>query len=245
MSPKPSRSALQRLDERLDPVLAVLGLAWLVLIIIDLVSGLSPALEAVGLVIWAIFVLDFVVELVIAPDRTEYLKRNWFSALALLLPAFGVFRIFRVFRILRGVRLVRLVASLNRSTKSLAQSLGRRGFGYVVLLSVVILLAGAAGMYAFEKDSGPGFRSYSESIWWTAMVLTTMGSADWPRTLEGRILCVVLALYAFAVFGYVTATLASYFIGDEAKRDASREMHELRQEIEALRGELARHRQGG
>jgi voltage-gated potassium channel len=236
---------LARLDERLDPILAVLGFAWLVLIIMDLVNGLSPTLEAVGLVIWAIFVLDFVVEVVTAPDRSDYLKRNWFSAIALLLPAFGIFRIFRVLRILRGVRLVRLVASFNRSTKSLAQSLGRRGFGYVVLLSVAVLLAGAAGMYAFEKDSGPGFRSYSESIWWTSMILTTMGSADWPRTLEGRILCVVLSLYAFAVFGYVTATLASYFVGDEAKRDASRDVHELRQEIAALRAELARHRQGG
>ncbi len=44
-----------------------------------------------------------------------------------------------------------------------------------------------------------------------------MGSDYWPRTPEGRILCLLLALYAFAVFGYVTATLASYFIGRDAE----------------------------
>jgi voltage-gated potassium channel len=238
-------SALERLHRNLDPVLVVLGFVWLALLVHDLIKGLTPAFEALGIAIWAVFVLDFVLELVLAPDRKAYLKSNWFSVIALLAPAFGIFRFLRVVRFLRSVRLVRLMATLNRSMKGLARSLGKRGFGYVVLLSLVVLFAGAAGMYAFERNAGPGFHSYSESMWWTAMVLTTMGSAEWPRTLEGRILCVLISLYAFAVFGYVTATLATYFVGDEAKRDASRETHELRREIAALREVLARHRQGG
>lgn len=39
------------------------------------------------------------------------------------------------------------------------------------------------------------------------------------RTGEGRTLCVLLSIYAFAVFGYVTAALASFFIGRGAARD--------------------------
>ena len=50
------------------------------------------------------------------------------------------------------------------------------------------------------------------------MLLTTMGSDYWPRTPEGRLLCVLLAVYAFAVFGYVTAAIAAYFVGKD--RDA-------------------------
>jgi voltage-gated potassium channel len=45
------------------------------------------------------------------------------------------------------------------------------------------------------------------------MLLTTMGSDYWPRTAEGRLLCLLLAVYAFAVFGYVTAAIAAYFVG--------------------------------
>jgi len=39
------------------------------------------------------------------------------------------------------------------------------------------------------------------------MIITTLGSAYWPETAEGRMLCVLLALYSFTVFGYVTAAL--------------------------------------
>ena len=44
------------------------------------------------------------------------------------------------------------------------------------------------------------------------MLLTTMGSDYWPRTPEGRLLCLLLAIYAFTVFGYVTAAIAAYFV---------------------------------
>ncbi len=49
--------------------------------------------------------------------------------------------------------------------------------------------------------------------------MTTMGSDYSPKTPEGRVLCFFLALYAFAVFGYVTATLATFFIGRDADDD--------------------------
>lgn len=51
------------------------------------------------------------------------------------------------------------------------------------------------------------------------MIMTTMGSQYWPQTAEGRVLCLFLAIYAFSVFGYVTAFLASIFIGRK-KTDA-------------------------
>ncbi|HET6599785.1 MAG TPA: hypothetical protein VFG60_07465 [Burkholderiaceae bacterium] len=47
------------------------------------------------------------------------------------------------------------------------------------------------------------------------MLLTTMGSDYWPRTPKGRLLCLLLAIYAFAVFGYVTAAIAVFFVGKD------------------------------
>ena len=44
------------------------------------------------------------------------------------------------------------------------------------------------------------------------MVMTTIGSGYWPITAEGRILALLLAVYAFAVFGYITASLASILV---------------------------------
>jgi voltage-gated potassium channel len=139
--------------------------------------------------------------------------------------------------------LVRVVSSLNRSMKALGASLSRRGFGYVIALTVLVTFAGAAGMYAFENESPGGPTSYGEALWWTAMIMTTMGSQYWPQTAEGRVLCVFLALYAFGVFGYVTAALATFFIGRDAEDDGAelagaKQLAALRDEMTALREEI-------
>jgi len=227
----------------------VLGFVWLILLVIELTNNLSPFLESVGTIIWIIFILDFALKFTLAPDKTDYLKANWLTALSLAVPALRVFRIFRFFRILqaaraaRGLRLFRVLTSLNRGMKALGASFGRRGFGYVVALSIIVTFAGAAGMYAFENETPNGLKTYPDALWWTAMLLTSIGSEYFPQTAEGRVLCFVLALYGFAVFGYVTASLATFFVGRDAA-DAEAEVigtadiNALRSEITALRDEI-------
>ena len=240
---------LQRLEDWLETPMLVLAFVWLALLIVELIWGESLWFEIIGSIIWVIFLLDFAVGLVLAPQRVAYFKRNWLTAISLLIPALRIFRIFRVFRLLRlaragrGLRLIRVVSSLNRSMKALGASLTRRGFGYVIALTVLVTFAGAAGMYAFEKELPGGPNSYGEALWWTAMIMTTMGSQYWPQTAEGRVLCVFLALYAFGVFGYVTATLATFFVGRDAENDqaelaGAKQLAALREEVSALREEI-------
>jgi len=242
------RELLDQLEDWLETPMLVLGLAWLALLIVDLTRGLTPLLEGISTLLWALFVLDFAVKFVLAPRKRAYLAGNWLTALALLLPALRVLRFARVLRLLRaaraarGLRLFRLVSSLNRGMRALRATLGRRGFGYVVALTLVVTLAGAAGMYAFEGGGAGAIGNFGDALWWTGMLMTTMGSEYWPQTAEGRVLCLLLSVYAFAVFGYVTATLATFFIG----RDAQNEEAEVAgaQALEALRGEVQALRAG-
>jgi voltage-gated potassium channel len=128
--------------------------------------------------------------------------------------------------------------------RALGATMARRGFGYIVALTFVVSLVGAAGMYTFENNqAGQGLQDYGTALWWTIMIMTTMGSEYWPQTAEGRVLCVILSLYSFAVFGYVTATLASFFIGRDAENEkaevaGARSIEALRTEIKALRAEM-------
>lgn len=243
------REVLQQLEGWLETPMLVLGFVWLALLLVEFIRGLSPLLETIGIVIWVVFVLDFALKFFLAPDKSDYLKANWLTALALFVPALRVFRVFRVVRVLRaaraarGLRLVRVVTSLNRGMRALGASMGRRGFGYVVALTALITLAGAAGMLAFENDAEGGLTTFGEALWWTAMIMTTMGSAYWPQTPEGRVLCLLLALYSFAVFGYVTATLATFFVGRDAEDGGAEvagaaQVERLREEVAALREEL-------
>ena len=75
------------------------------------------------------------------------------------------------------------------------------------------------------------------------MLLITIGSDYWPVTPEGRVLCFVLSLYGFAVFGYFTATLASFFMGQDAQAEDSdvpsaEQIDLVHEEVKALRQEI-------
>jgi voltage-gated potassium channel len=240
---------LQRLESSLEVPMLVLAFVWLALLVAELIQGESLLFSSLGAIIWVVFILDFAVKMVLAPIKGDYLKRNWLVAISLLIPALRMFRVFRAFRLLRlartgrGLRLVRVVSSLNRGMTALGASLGRRGFGYVIALTGLVTFAGAAGMYAFENEAPGGPSGYGESLWWTAMVMTTMGSQYWPQTAEGRVLSFFLALYALGVFGYITAALATFFVGRDADKSdtelaGAKQLDALRDEVIALRDEV-------
>ena len=240
---------LSQLEDWLETPMLVLGFVWLLLLVLELTTDLSEFLETIGTVIWIVFILDFAIKFTLAPHKLTYLRENWLTTIALALPALRVFRIFRMIRLLRvvsaarGLRLVRVVTSVNRGMKALGATMGRRGMGYVVTLTAIVTLSGAAAIYAFENDVSGGFNSFGGALWWTAMLITSIGSEFWPRTAEGRVLCFLISLYGFAVFGYVTATLTSFFIGRDAEDQngeiaGAESVKELRDEITALRAEV-------
>ncbi|MEO7521479.1 MAG: potassium channel family protein [Gemmatimonas sp.] len=241
---------LHDLEDWLERPMLVLGFVWLALFVLEFTRGLPGWLEVVGWTIWAAFIFDFALRFALAPDKSAYLRTNWLTALSLLVPAVRVLRVARAFRALRaaravrGLRLVKVVGSLNRGMRTLSRSFARRGFGYVAALTLLVSLAGADGIFAFERDvAGSPITTFSAALWWTAMMMTTMGSDYFPQSAEGRALCVLLALFAFAVFGYVTATLATFFVGrDAAAPDAEvagqGAVNALTAEVRALRAEV-------
>lgn len=54
------------------------------------------------------------------------------------------------------------------------------------------------------------------------MLLTTIGSDYWPRTVEGKLLTLGLSLYALGILGYVAASLASFFVGRDVEEAGRR-----------------------
>lgn len=239
---------LNRLEEIFELPLIILGFIWLVLLIMELLGELNPLLQTVSTVIWIIFILDFILKFILAPVKVTFLKSNILTAISLLIPALRIFRISRAFRLLgtlkaaRSLRLVKIAASFNRGMRSLRATMHRRAFGYVLLLTLVVLLLGSAAMFAFEKEVN-GFSGYSAAVYWTAMLFTSIGSEYWPQTPEGKVVCFFLSLYGFMVFGYFTATLATYFLGRDAEDDTAelagaKQIQTLQKDISALQQTL-------
>jgi voltage-gated potassium channel len=233
---------LERVSEWFEVPMVVLGFLWLLLVVMELTRGLSPLFATLNQVIWIIFVLHFLLEFAIAPRKVVYLRRNVLTMVALVIPALRLARVFRVARVLRatrGVRLLRVVTTANRGMRAVGRVMGRRGLGYVVMLTLLVNLLGAAGIFAFEREvrAGP-VDSFGSALWWTAMMLTTMGSDYYPRSPEGRVLALLLAIYAFTVFGYVTAAIASVFVSRDVEEDGvqarAADVDALRAEVQAL-----------
>src|SRR5688572_3216074 len=80
------RHLLVRVSRLLDWPMTVLSLFWLALLVRDFTHGLSVFLERLNLAIWGAFIAHFVLEWTIAPDKFAYVRRNWLTAIALLLP---------------------------------------------------------------------------------------------------------------------------------------------------------------
>lgn len=254
--PEPEESerwaVLHQLEDWLETPMVVLSFLWLALVLAELILGANQLFAVFGTAIWIVFIIDYAIRFAIAPRKIVFLRNNVITTLALALPGLRMVRAVRllqVARAARGLRLVRIVGTANRSMNALKRSLGRRGLGYVLLLTALVTALGAGGMLTFEPASqvAGGFEDYGDALWWTAMLISSMGSGFWPMTPEGRILALLLTIYGLAVFGYITASFATFFIGQEA-RDREGELpgpddlSALRNEIARLREELRRSR---
>jgi voltage-gated potassium channel len=249
---------LRTLDKLLEGPLVVLSFVWLGVLVAEFAIGSDTRLDVLFYAIWAVFILEVVVQLVIAPDRSAYLRGNWLKLLSLAVPALRALRVVTALRFLRAAgalrsaSMLRLLTSLNRGMGALSRTLDRTRFGYVVALTVLVIVVGAAGMLFFERPAvgtdatARVIATYGEALWWTAMTMTTVGTDYFPITPEGRLLGWMLSVFAIGVFGYVTATMASHFLGLSDKRGANppdevlaREVAELRTEIAALTRRLS------
>lgn len=195
--------------------LAALALAWIVLLVLEFAGSTSSYIEPATTLIWGIFIVEFAVRLLLSTDRLRFVRANWLTVIALIVPAFRLFRFAAILRgasVLRGLRLARIVTGLNRGLRSWRGALGARRLPFVVLFTAVVGVVGAAGIYAFEHETNPGFADFGDALWWSGMILITLGSGTWPETDAGRILAFMMGLYSFSVFGYVTAAIASILI---------------------------------
>lgn len=234
---------LQKLDAALEKPMLVLGIVWLALLVAQIVYGNHSWITWSSVAVWAVFVADFSLRIILAPKKVRFLKHHWLVALSLALPALSILRLTRILAMLPSweVLVFRLLAGLNRSISVLGTTMRRRKIAYVLSISLVVTFAGAAGIYALEPHSGNAIPNYGYALWWAAMIMTTMGSSYYPVTPGGQVVCLLLALFAFSVFGYITAAIASYFVKSDNDADARAATgnDEILKELRALRNEIA------
>ena len=81
---------VDRIEQVTKYPMAVLGLAWLALAIVvlstDVDSSASTLLVGSFFALWVIMLVEYLVRLVVTPDRPGYVRRRWVEPATVLLP---------------------------------------------------------------------------------------------------------------------------------------------------------------
>jgi voltage-gated potassium channel len=207
------------IEAMLDGPTTYLAIVFAVVLAVELIlqaqgSDIPPVLGWIQLGIWGVFIVHFLLGITISPDRLRYLRRNWLTAVSLVIPFLRAFRALRAVRILRATNSVRLAAGFNRIARSLRGVLAWSRAGYAAALAATSALLGSAAMLMFEAEAPSSqITDYGEALWWATATLTTVGAAAEPVTVGGRIVALVMMFGGLVLLGYVAGVVAAVLFG--------------------------------
>jgi voltage-gated potassium channel len=237
----------EKLDRYLDVPLALASLALVLLAVIELSGEARGPWEArlatLGWVLWGLFFVEFAAKLALAPVKRRYLRQHWLDVLIVLLPFLKVLRLAQVLRATRALPAFRLLVFGGRGSQSTLALLRRRRLGQLAIISAMVMLIGAALGFLLEAGAqGSPIQDFGDALWWSAALVTTIGSELYPVTTAGRILGFVLMIYAIGIFTYFIGSVASVLVAFDAgqtRKPRDKGGVELDEgEVEALRSIL-------
>jgi voltage-gated potassium channel len=215
------------------PMMGVV-LASLASLLIPLFAQVPPTV-ATGLVVldwllWLIFVLEYGTRWYIAMDRWSFVKHNVIDLVVVALPMFPAVRALRIARLARiGVIGARVVDQSEAIVK-------RSNTKYAIGLAAGIVALAALMVWSVEHNNPQSsIHSLTDALWWAVTTVTTVGYGDkYPTSPEGKGIAITLMVVGIAVFGLVSATLASLFVENDTKDDYA----EIREQMGRLESKL-------
>ena len=251
----------QRLDRYLDLPLALASILLALLAIIDLSGEVAEPwqsrLSTLSWFLWGLFFVEFALKFALAPLKRAYLRRHWLDVLVVLVPFLRLLRVLRILRATRALWIFRLLVFGGQGSSAALVLLKRRRLGQLALVSVLVVLIGAATGFILEAGApNSQIESFGDALWWSFTLGVGSEVAANPVTVGGRIVGFMLLLYAAGVSSYVIGSIASVLVGLDAQQQetpeapaveegggaqpSQSELEALRREIEALRRALER-----
>jgi voltage-gated potassium channel len=147
----------EKLDRYLDLPLALASVVVVLLIIVQLSGEVSGSwqrrLEVLSWGLWSLFLLELLIKFTLAPVKRRYVREHWLDVLVVLLPFLRFLRAARVLRATRTLPVLRLLIFGGRGSESTLALLKRRRLGQLAVISVMVILLGAAGGFLLEEGA--------------------------------------------------------------------------------------------
>lgn len=181
--------------------------ALALLAVVLLILPETRAAEAVNLVVWAVFVVDYAAALWVAPEKGRFVRGHLLELVAILPVDF--LRAARALRVVRLVRVLRLGIVFGRAYRTLGGVLGTNGLGRAVVVVVVVILLAGLSIQTVEPEIG----TVGDGLWWAFVTATTVGYGDIsPATPGGRLIALVLMTVGIGLIGLITGSVATFFL---------------------------------
>ena len=218
---------LEAVTERLDPFMAWLGAVFALLVGFEIAVDVSPEtgrwLSGAGWGIWAVFAVEFLAKLWLAPRRLRFLRRHWLQVAMLLVPTLRLLRFLRLLRIGRALPAARVVSSSYRA-RGTAKRIARSRLGYLGGITALVIVAVAELAFLFERDSpDAAFDGFGDALFWAATTVVGLQGDPVPSTLGARLAMLAGFAFGLVVVATLAGTLGAYFV-DSRREQAAEEV---------------------
>jgi voltage-gated potassium channel len=234
-----SQDAYDRFAAAVDTPLMVITLLWLPILIIPLIrpvhGTVAETFAVIDYTVWALFAVEYLVKLYLSPNRKTFFRTH---ILDLIIVAVPFFRPARAGRLINLSRLGRIGVVMSRGIARAKEVMTHKGLHFVLLTATVMVFA-SAGIVTIAERSAPNatIHNYGQGLWWAIVTVTTVGYGDkYPVTALGQGVAVVMMIVGIGLIGVLTATVASYFVGQDLDK-AKDEREEMKSELQAARQE--------
>ena len=229
---------IEKWDQVLRKPLLIAGIVFLIayatpIIWPEIPNGIHDMCTWTQTIIWMVYLVDYVVSLCLTPTKFQWFKGNLFNLLAVILP------------MVRPLRAIRALVALALATKQTGGANKQRSFLVSVSTTAFAtwLVAGLAITDAERGMPGANIQSVIDGWWWSISTLTTVGYGDaYPVTTTGRLVGIAVMASGIALFGTLTAGIASYFVS-LFENDQQETMSALTEDRELLESILIEIRQ--
>lgn len=151
---------------------------------------------------WAIFLADYVISLLLSPNKLDFIKTHPLQAIGVLFPPLRIVLIFHA------------IVQVIQSSKG---AFGQRVRLYLIYVSTLVVFVSSVAVLAVERNApGATIVSMGDSLWWAAETISTVGYGDMvPVTFLGRVIAVSLMINGIAILSVVTATVSQAFMNSQ------------------------------